>query len=355
MLMETLTHRGFMKLFLIFLFLVVATREAFSATCTNTTRTNYSTGQVLTSSALNADLNQLVTKLNAFDGGCTTSGTLEFDALNTSNFGAMLNGITEGCKVSRSDSNTLSVGKCIASVNGNLIKTSSANTVTWGCSGCAGEASSSTFYVYAKTGSTGTTLDLLISSTAPGEDGYDVSSNKVLGSFYNDSSNNIATGGIHQWVKNSMEGIKVAFIEDAKAANTAGGTFTAGAWRTRDLNLVRGDTSIVTLASNQFTIGPGEWLIEATAPGYLVNANIVKIRNVTDSTDLAIGTVETTSSSYFTQTRSKVVARVNLTTSKTYEIQHRGATTQATNGFGNPGNLGENEVYTQVILTQLAR
>lgn len=71
-----------MKYFLI-LALVIFT-NAYSATCTTTTRTNYTSGQTLTSSALNADLNQLVSKVNSLDGGCITDGTLESSSVSGS-------------------------------------------------------------------------------------------------------------------------------------------------------------------------------------------------------------------------------------------------------------------------------
>lgn len=191
-----------MKICLLLLFFTIST--AFAGTCSNTTRTNYSANTVLTSSALNADFNQLVTKANAFDGGCVTDGTLEFAALNATDFSSIVNGIQSGCKVSFSNSNTLSIGKCIATVNGFSIKTTSANTVTWGCSGCSSEVASTQYYLYIKTGSTGTTLNLLISTTAPNEDGYDSSNNKILAKFYENSASDIDTLSIDQWRVNEF-------------------------------------------------------------------------------------------------------------------------------------------------------
>jgi hypothetical protein len=216
------------NLLIIFFFLVIA-QEAFSGTCTSTTRNNYSTNQVLTSSALNADFNQLVTKVNALDGGCITDGTLEAAALNSTEFSAIYYGVTQGCKVSYSDSNTLSVGKCIASVNGNFIKTASDSTVTWGCSGCASEAATTTYYVYIKTGSVGSTLNLSISTTAPNGDGYNNGGDKALAKFYNNASSNIdqykienwLTSGFYEEASTSAKGNSRAWLE---ALNVNGGS-----------------------------------------------------------------------------------------------------------------------------------
>jgi hypothetical protein len=175
---------------------------AMGATCTSTTRNNYVTNQVLTSSALNTDFNQLVTKVNAFDGGCITAGTLESDALNTTQFAPMLKGVKEGCKVSYSSASTISIGRCLAAVNGNFVTTAIATTASFGCTNCSAEVASTRYYVYIATGSSGTTLTPLILTTAPNEDGYDNSGNKVLARFYNNASSDIDQYSIDQWLVN---------------------------------------------------------------------------------------------------------------------------------------------------------
>lgn len=191
---------------LLSLLILIFSFSAWSATCTNTTRNNYTTNQVLTSSALNTDFNQLVTKANAFDGGCVTAGTLESDALNTTQFAPLLKGIKEGCKVSYSSASQLSIGKCLAAVNGAFVSTTTPTTVAFGCTSCSSETAATPYYVYISTGSTGTTLTPLILSTAPNEDGYDNSGNKVLASFYNDASSDISSHQLYQWKVNSFEG-----------------------------------------------------------------------------------------------------------------------------------------------------
>jgi hypothetical protein len=227
-----------MKILFLLCFFILP--SAYSATCTNTTRNNYSPNTILTSSALNTDFNQLVTKANAMDGGCITDGTLEASALNSTDFSVVTNGIREGCSLSYVDANTTQVSKCILSVNGNFVKTTTTTNVTWGCSGCSSEVVSTQYYVYAKTGSSGTTLNLLISTTAPGADGYDVSGNKIIGRFYNDSSSAIdrqtvdsrtvngysKTDGINYTagVSNMVEQFSFVFADSAGAAVCATAT-----------------------------------------------------------------------------------------------------------------------------------
>ena len=148
---------------------------------------------------------------------------------------------------------------------------------------------------------------------------------------------------------------KVAFIEDVKAANTVGGTPTAGSFVTRDLNTLTGDTSFVTLASNQFTLSPGKYRIEASAPAFLGDRHKAKLRNITDSTDDAIGTSEFADAvANRSQTRSFIDVVVEITDSKTYEIQHRlTSAAGSTRGFGVETNVGVSEVYTKVKVTKV--
>ena len=143
-----------------------------------------------------------------------------------------------------------------------------------------------------------------------------------------------------------------ALIRDEKSVGTPGGTFTSGAWRTRDLNTEAFDTdSIVSISSNQFTLAGGTYFINARAPGFDCDWHKAKLRNVTDSTDDIVG-----SSAYGTsndaapgQSDSIVQGRITIASAKTFEIQHQCLTTSgATNGFGVPSNFSVIEVYTEV-------
>ena len=126
-----------------------------------------------------------------------------------------------------------------------------------------------------------------------------------------------------------------AIICDQKAHDANGGTFTSGAFRTRDLNTEIADPDgIVSISSNQFTLGAGDYLIEASAPVYKVARHITRLQNITASTTVQYGTAEYADSSYNVANRSFVVARVSITGNTTFELQHRADTTLATQGFG---------------------
>jgi microcystin-dependent protein len=188
-----------MMKFFISLAILLASSLGFASTCTTYSRSNYSANQILTASALNADFNNLTSRTNAFDGGCVTDGSLEAGALNATDYAVVLSGIQQGCLVSYTDSNTLSISRCMASVNGRFVKTTAATPATWGCSGCSSEVSATVYYLYIKTGSTGTTLTPFISTIAPNADGYDASGNKALAKFYNDGSSNIDRNYLFMW------------------------------------------------------------------------------------------------------------------------------------------------------------
>lgn len=185
-----------MNKFLITIFALTAlfVGHAEAATCTAPSRTNVSANSVLTSTEYNTSLNNLYSALasGSLDLGCAAASSLDDTAtLDSTEFNALLNGVKEGCVITNTDTNTISVERCMMAVNGNFVKTTSATTVTWGCSGCQSESADQLSYVYAATGSEGSTLTLKILAGAPNADGYDASGNRVIGKFYNNASSNI--------------------------------------------------------------------------------------------------------------------------------------------------------------------
>ena len=146
---------------------------------------------------------------------------------------------------------------------------------------------------------------------------------------------------------------KVAVLKDVKTSGTAGGTFTSGAWQTRTLNTLEGGNSFVSLSSNQFTLTPGTYEIEAMAPAFIVNSHISKLRNITDSSDALIGTTMSAQASYNGNNTSNIYGIITISGSKIFEIQHRCQTTYGTSGFGNASSFSVSEVYTQVKIRKL--
>lgn len=147
---------------------------------------------------------------------------------------------------------------------------------------------------------------------------------------------------------------QTAYVKDVKSSGTAGGTFTSGAWQTRDLNTLEGDTGFISLSSNQFTLQPGKYEIEAFAPASTVDLHQAKLYNITDSSDEIIGQAGyERNGSNDADSTSIIKGQVTITSSKTFEIQHRCSTTGTTIGFGRAGSFGVGEVYTQVKITKV--
>lgn len=152
--------------------------------------------------------------------------------------------------------------------------------------------------------------------------------------------------------------ILYAHIVDEKVAGTNGGTFTSGAWQTRDLNTIyQNDLNFVTLSSNQLILPQGTYRLRAEAPAMGVNKHTVKLYNISDSVDVRIGATQNSSiisSTSTAQPPSKVIAYFTIASTKTFEIQHRCQTTQSSTGFGiGSPSFSVVEVFTQVEIEKL--
>ena len=151
-------------------------------------------------------------------------------------------------------------------------------------------------------------------------------------------------------------GVSVAIIEDQKPAGSKGGTFTSGAWRTRDLNTITSDDdSIVSLSANQFTLQEGKYRIEVSAPAFVVKRHQTKLRNITDSADESIGSNEYADQSNWVCNRSFIDDVITIASAKTFEIQHQCESSRSPNGFGEFGLTAfvVHSVFTQVTITKL--
>ena len=138
-----------------------------------------------------------------------------------------------------------------------------------------------------------------------------------------------------------------ALLRDVKPNNTSGGSFTSGAWRVRDLNEETHDPSgIVSLSSNQFTLGAGTYYIIWRTPSFGAQRTVSRVLNVTDSSTVAVSdaTYSVTTGGYSQQSNEGRV-RVTITASKAFRIEHR---SEANGSFGLNTTVGENQIFTQV-------
>lgn len=146
-----------------------------------------------------------------------------------------------------------------------------------------------------------------------------------------------------------------AFIVDEKTTNVAGGTFTTGAWRVRDLNTERIDASgIVSIAANRFTlVGARNYYVEISAPAFNVARHGCKL--VKDPAGTPVDILVTPEQSYNLTTMGRTVLRGNLTQAgdTVYQVEHQCGQTEATDGFGVESNSGVTNfvsTYTTVAI-----
>ncbi len=158
--------------------------------------------------------------------------------------------------------------------------------------------------------------------------------------------------------KNNVEPLydidTVAILEERNTGGTDAGTFTSGAWRTRNLNTETSDAdALVTLSSGAMTLGAGTYFFEWAACGHFCGLHQTKLRNTSDSTTVGIGT-SADSVAVDDMTISSGWAKVTIATSKVFELQHRCQTTRLTDGLGKAVNFDENNVYARVSIRKLA-
>jgi len=140
------------------------------------------------------------------------------------------------------------------------------------------------------------------------------------------------------------------FLRDQKAQNTNGGTFTAGAWQVRNINVKENDVyGLCSIADNRYTLEGGyRWIVKAKSPCNSVIRHMLRLWSVSDNLVVANG-----NSGFASGTQDWA----HLTTlmlwaagsTKTFELQHRAQTTVATTGLGVASNLAQEE-YTVIEL-----
>ena len=141
-------------------------------------------------------------------------------------------------------------------------------------------------------------------------------------------------------------------VRDEKTAGTGGGTFTSGAWRTRDLQTVKtNEIAGASLAANQIVLPAGTYFFQARCPAWACDNHVARLYNITDAADIMIGSGNWENSGTGSQGWCVVQGRFTLASPKTIELQHRTDTTVATNGLGHAAGIdSKNEVYSEILI-----
>ena len=148
-------------------------------------------------------------------------------------------------------------------------------------------------------------------------------------------------------------GIWDVIIEDRKPSGTNGGTFSSGAWQTRDLNtLVYNHDSLASLSNNRFTLPAGTYCIDWDAPGCRVISHKTLLYNYTKSSIVAYGTSEVCfDSDDYPQTRSFGTSIITIDQQTQFEIRHRCSSSSGI-GLGRSAGFGT-EIYTRVRIKKI--
>ena len=149
--------------------------------------------------------------------------------------------------------------------------------------------------------------------------------------------------------------ISVAVICDEKAAGTAGGSSNSfnSSWQTRVLNTELSDPdSIVSLSSNQFTLGAGTYLINWSCPMYMTDRHQSRLYDVTGDAVLESGSSEYSFSSTSVCTRSMGSRMHTITSNNAYKIQAQ-CSANRSDGLGVESSKGIPSIYTIVTIYKL--
>jgi hypothetical protein len=164
-----------------------------------------------------------------------------------------------------------------------------------------------------------------------------------------------STGRLPASVVPDVGVVKVAILKDMKANGVNGGTCdaTKAFEQVRALTSINGDTSIVSLSANQFTLQAGTYVIDANAPAYLDGLHKAILANANTGEVVLVGTNARSHNVAGGMESSTIMGQITLTAPTTFVVKHRCATTLADVGFGVAVSFGVEEVYTQVKITKL--
>jgi hypothetical protein len=138
-------------------------------------------------------------------------------------------------------------------------------------------------------------------------------------------------------------------IEDRKAANTNGGSSSAGT-NIRNLNTIVNDSDsvVISLTSNRIKLPAGTYRCDIVVPGYRGNRHQAYLYNYTDSAVISdcIGSSAVAENGSYVLNNSYIRGQFVLTAEAEIEVRQYIQTAVATYGLGYTANSGLADVYT---------
>lgn len=142
--------------------------------------------------------------------------------------------------------------------------------------------------------------------------------------------------------------LSYVYMRDEKSFGTPAGTFTNGAWRTRDLNTtVFNEGSFASLSGNQITLQPGVYTVYAIAPAFQVGGHQLRLQNITDAVTEILGHVSYSSTTDSISTHVFLFFRLSISVATIFELQHRCQLTKASSGLGVNATI-DTEIYAGI-------
>lgn len=174
--------------------------------------------------------------------------------------------------------------------------------------------------------------------------------------FHDVSLGYARTATIQDVVDAAVTPISIARLTYTTAYDTAAGASTSGSDVTVILDTEDADPdSIVTLSSNQFTLGAGTYLLHWGASSYKSDAFQTWLYDVTGTANLDFGSTVYNEAAGKVNVASLGWALITPAASNTYEIRSRFESTDA-NGLGRKADLvsGYDNVYNWLTIWKLA-
>ena len=160
--------------------------------------------------------------------------------------------------------------------------------------------------------------------------------------------------------KSVMGGHNFLHIQDQKPQNTHGGTFTSGAWRTRDLNTVLTNTITgSSLDSNQITLPAGKYYVEASSPFGIAAVGVWAAAQLYDIDNMEIlingqNSAAAASSGVVAMSQSTLFGIFTLDDDIQIILRHMINDTSTDRGFGNRMNFSDRtEVYSDIRIWRI--
>ena len=139
--------------------------------------------------------------------------------------------------------------------------------------------------------------------------------------------------------------------QEQQPSGTAGASATGAAFDNLSINQeVTNVISGMSIAAGVITAPAGDYYVRASAPAYKTDDHVLQLRNVTDGSDILIGTSErseSTASYKSAQTRSFVTGRFTLASGKDIRLRHWA---EVAGNFGEGHAAGVINIYAEIEL-----